>query len=93
MKIKQEHLEELKKHIDTYLAPKGRRELLINLYQKGLFSRAGHVKDLQKRFCFDIYYASKVPRELVKAMYDSGMNDDHIYTALRSILPTIERNY
>lgn len=67
---------------------------LIRKYERGEFPRSDKVKDLQRRFCFDMLYGART------AGFVSGMlllyaylDDDQIYTALKNILPIVERNY
>ena len=64
---------------------------VINRYEQGLFPRSEKVKDLQKRFNFD-FFSHGTDREFVKELY-TYLNDDHIETALKRIMPKIERKY
>ena len=90
MKIALGHFDALQKAIDDVLNSYG-RDKVISEYEQGHIARADKVKDLQKRFCFDMLYASNIP-ELVNEIYDYA-NDDHIYTALKRICPKVIRNY
>ena len=63
-------------------------------YETGQFPRADRVKDLQKRFCFDLLFGAGVSQWVSQKLYsDNAMNDEHIYTALRSICPTVTKRY
>ena len=90
MKIKPEHLERMRVAVQKVLD--------INLgaverYERGNFPRADMVKDLQKRFCFDLMWAVRAfDKELLNDMY-AYMDDGHIYTALKKICPKVERKY
>ena len=54
-------------------------------YRAGNFPRADLVKDLDKRYRWDLLNAAMGWRGPCAA-YDAGMNDTHIDTALRSIV-------
>ena len=89
MKMLPGHVGALKKAINEAIEPFGWDEV-IKTYETGNFPRADKVKDLQKRFCFDLLFAANV-KELVNEIYEY-CNDDHIYAALKSFLPTITRS-
>jgi hypothetical protein len=55
-------------------------------YRAGNFPRADRVKDLNKRYRWDLAHAAKL--NLI-ALYDVGCNDTHIDTALRNIVPAL----
>ena len=55
-------------------------------YRTGDIPRADRVKDLNKRYRWDLAYAARL--NLI-ALYDVGCNDTHIDTALRSIVPAL----
>ncbi len=55
------------------------------MYRDGQFHNADRVKDLDQRFRWDLLHASG-GWELVAPLYDAGLNDSHIDTALRSIV-------
>lgn len=93
MKFTQEHLSILKTGIDKAIKANGGEEALVSVYREGTFPRADKVKDLQKRFCWDLFWASGV--KIGDGIGTHGdiigdYNDEHIYTALRSICPTIK---
>lgn len=64
---------------------------VIDYYENGKFPRADKVKDLQRRFCFDLFSCS-VDNEFISELYEY-LNDNHIETALRRICPVIKRKY
>lgn len=57
-------------------------------YIAGEFPRAEFVKDLDKRYRWDLLHAAVSPSG-VCWFYDKGLNDTHIDTALRSIVPAL----
>ena len=95
MKMTKQHLNILKQGIDEILT-RYNKETLIVLYETGQFARADKVKDLQKRFCFDLYFATGL--RIGDGIGTDGdiigdYSDDHIYTALKSICPKVTRRY
>ena len=60
-------------------------------YSNGRFVRSEKVKDLNKRFRWDLFRASTTV-SFRSALYDY-LNDTHIDTALRRIVKPIERTY
>lgn len=89
MKIKTEHFEHMKREIDRVLAA---YPGVVDAYEQGNFPRADAVKDLQKRFCFDLLYSASLLPFIVEHVYPYA-NDEHIYTALLRICPTLNRKY
>ena len=90
MKIKQEHLDHIKKVLlDRY---ETHFPAMIESYETGLFPRADKTKDLQRRFCFDLMWGAELSTWVTCNLY-GYMNDDHLYTALKSFLPTVTRRY
>ena len=91
MKIRQEHYEhieiEIQKVISTH---KGN---LVEEYETGRFPRSLKVKDLQKRFCWDLFYAARLTQFTVNVLYPDGCHDEHIYTTLKKICPVVTRRY
>lgn len=67
---------------------------LLKFYEQGRFPRAEKVKDLQTRFCFDLYHeiSNTEFTEFKKELY-TYLNDDHIETALRKICPKVTKKY
>ncbi len=82
--MRQQHFEQLK----LALAPILKDPVLVEKYEKGLFIRADKVKDLQKRFCYDVLYTSRFDQSAF-----AYLDDNHIYTALKSICPKVVRRY
>lgn len=67
---------------------------VIQAYKEGNFPRAELVKDLNVRFRHDVYYAfmrrNKELAEDIRNDYKvQGLNDEHINTALKRIIPDI----
>ena len=54
-------------------------------YRGGHFPRSEKVQDINKRYRWDLLWASGA-REVVYAIYDRGGHDAHIDTALRKIV-------
>ena len=91
MKITQTHYSYMKNKIDSFLNEKG-LQFVVSTYEGGHFNRASAVKDLQKRFCFDLLYNVVGTAWVCDNLY-SYMNDDHIYTALKRICPKVTKKY
>jgi len=89
MKIKQHHFDYLKSQIDQTLATYNQHNELVREYEHRLFSRAESTKNIQRRFCFDVLWGSGLNKFVCDNLYPY-LNDDHIYTALKSICPTIK---
>ena len=89
MKIKTEHYNKLKTAIDLVL--NGYPDIVSD-YEAGLFSRSDKVKDLQKRFCFDLLFGTGLSSWVSKELY-SYLDDTHIYSALKSMTPKLVRGY
>jgi len=92
MKIKAEHLAHMKTAIDNYIKANGGKESLIEKYETGNFPRSEQVKHLNERFYSDVLYNAGLNPFVCEKLYDY-MNDSHIQTALKSILPTLTRRY
>lgn len=98
MKMPNDDFTLLKEQLDKYAESLGGWPVLVKKYENGDFSMANTVKDLQKRFCFDILYKVKygycpVVRQCILQLYTAGLTDDHIYSALRRICPTVTKKY
>ena len=89
LKIKSDHLKHLKSECFKVLE---RNPNAVENYEQGRFSRSDSVKDLQKRFCFDLMYAAGLSNFVATELYEY-MNDDHIYSALKSFIPKVEKKY
>ena len=85
MKMKTEHLDTLRKLVNDVDTAERRSR-----YASGDFPNASAVKDLDKRYRWDLFYATPqdVRGELVSELYQY-LNDAHIDTALKSIVPNI----
>lgn len=57
-------------------------------YRSGDIARAEHVKNLDKRYRWDLFNAACGWRGACD-LYDAGMTDAHIDTALRAIVPPL----
>ena len=89
MKIKPEHLAVLKEGIDKVLK---KYPNITKDYEQGEFARADKVKDLQKRFCFDLMFGAGLNSFVCDTLY-TYMNSDHLYTALKVICPKVVMKY
>jgi len=89
MKITKKHLEYMKSKIDPVLK---KYPTVVKDYESGQFPRSDKVKDLQKRFCFDLAFAANLNKFFCDVIYEYA-NSDHIYTALKSICPVVVRKY
>lgn len=88
MKIKPEHLEHMRKRIAVLLSLNPE---LVKAYQEGNFPNSDRVKDLQKRFCFDLCFMAGLTPWICEHVYPYA-NDDHVYTALKAVCPTLSSN-
>lgn len=85
LKIKAEHLQKLKDGIQRLDTPAERQR-----YIRGDFTGSDRVRDLYKRYRWDLYWAaSRGDSDFHSNLYDY-LNDDHIDSALRSIVPPLE---
>lgn len=88
LKLTDEHFEKLQ--IDLNRVMKANPDI-VDRYERGDFPRAQAVKVLQKRFCFDVLHAANC-YAIIREIYEYA-DDDHIYSALKVILPKVERKY
>lgn len=58
-------------------------------YRAGRFHNADKTKDVNKRYRWDLLHSVPDSWRLTSACYDQGMNDSHIDTLLRSIVPAL----
>ena len=65
------------------IAPLDTQEMR-DAYRNGQFPRADKVKDLDKRYRWDLVNATGY--RTVCDLYDAGMNDTHIDTILRTVV-------
>ncbi len=91
MKMKPEHVEHIKTEINKTMQRFG-KETLIKMYETGKFPRATLVVCLQKRFCWDLMNYAGLSNYVSNELYPY-LNDDHIYTGLKAVCPTVKRRY
>jgi len=96
MKMKEHDFNHIKDCIEKVIGFYG-KDHLIKTYEIGNFSNSNKVKDLQMRFCFDIFHTTSREvagfREYVNKISYAYLNDDHIYTALKIICPQVTKKY
>lgn len=93
MKFTAEHLAILKAGIDRVLT---NNPDAPEWYETGRFARSEKVQDLQKRFCFDLFYASRIKiGDGVGTQGDiiGNYTDSHLYTALKQVCPKVAKQY
>lgn len=88
-KITAEHQNTIKTAIDNVLV---KYPNIAQEYEQGKFARSDKVKDLQQRFCFDLLYGTGLNSWICGNVY-SYANDAHLYSFLKSICPTVTRDY
>lgn len=66
------------------------RETIRNVYRSGRFPRADRVKDLDKRYRWDLFHTAMSAARICE-FYDRGLTDIHIDTALRSVVRELAR--
>ena len=91
MKIKQDHLDYMSNEMNKQIGKYGWGKLIAE-YESGQFPRSDKVKDLQKRFCFDMSFGAGLTQFVCKELY-SYLDDSHVYTALKAICPKVTRKY
>ena len=85
MKITDQHVQYMRdkiKPLDT--------QSLRKTYAEGRIENADKVKDLDKRYRWDLLWAAGLSDFLVKVIYKYA-HDDHIDTALKAIVPKLEK--
>jgi len=92
MKIKSEHVVYMKNAIDKYIEANGGIKVFIEKYETGDFPNSDVAKNLNTRFCFDMLYRSDLLSWVCESIYPYA-DDNHILTALKSILPKLTRRY
>ena len=91
MKITKENFATLKKSIEQLLT---NYPNVVEQYETGGFVRAEKVKDLQKRFCFDLLHCAGLKEWTRDTLYgENNLSNEHIYTALKRICPTVIKRY
>lgn len=83
MKMTNDQLHALSDAISQFDTPELRTK-----YQTGNFHNSDKVKDLNTRYRWDLVYIAKCI-SLIISFYDTGLNDEHIDTALRKIVKNI----
>jgi len=89
LKIKPEHIEHMRVEIEKLLAD---FPDLPARYESGNFIRSKNVRDLQCRFCFDLMHMAGLTPFVCREIYPYA-NDDHMYSALKTICPTVIKKY
>jgi len=92
MKITKEHLQSIKSIFDNLTAYIPLDKMIL-AYETGDFVRSKDVKDLNKRFIWDIIWALKgYDKEAMSTIFET-YKENHIETAIKSFIPKIERRY
>lgn len=82
MKMTQENFETIKVAIEEFDTDHWRK-----FYRNRSFPRADMVKDINKRYRWDLFHVAKLSWEFKNNLYElNGLNDSHIDTALRKIV-------
>lgn len=89
MKMLTEHFDHMKKAIDAVLLQYNQDNKLVKVYQSGDYPRSEFTKDVQRRFCFDLLFGAGLNKFASDNLY-SYLDDEHIFTALKTICPKIE---
>ena len=92
MKIKNEHYAIIESAINELLCVHNSKGELVACYESGDFHKSEAVTDLQKRFCFDVLYGVGLNSFICQEIYPY-LDDSHLYTALKSICPTVTKKY
>lgn len=85
MKIKPEHLEHLRSDITPLDTPERRAQ-----YKAGKFAGAARVIDLDMRYRWDLL--DSVPASWISDTLYKYLDDTHIDTALRSLVPSLKES-
>ena len=89
LKISQYHFDILQGAISDLLLE---RPDLVQLYETGQFQNSDRVKDLNMRFRWDMLHCAIGSSWICSNLY-SYLDDRHIDSALKKIVPTIVRKY
>ena len=92
MKISKDQFKHLSDTINEFLKTKD-VPALCAAYENGNFIRSDKVKDLHQRFCIDVCYAAGLKRYVHDTVFTDGVGYNHLYTALKRIVPTVTRHY
>lgn len=81
MKLPAEIVDQMREAIEPLDTPMIREQ-----YRRGDFPRSESVKDLDKRYRWDLFWA--IPFKVREAVFgsDDGVKDSHVDTALRQIV-------
>jgi hypothetical protein len=91
MKIEKIHYDYIKEEINSILKAS---PYLINRYENGNFAKSDKTNDLNARFRWDLYwYCYKNIFNNTFKDSISYLKNTHIDTALRNIVPNIQRKY
>ena len=88
MKIKPDHYALLEFSLNKFM---GEHPYIVEQYETGDFIRSDRVNDLQMRFCFDMLWLCNLT--WLRPELSTYLEDSHVYTALKRILPKVERRY
>ena len=61
-------------------------------YLQGTFPRAHLVKDLQRRYRWDMFWFYLNTPTVARMIADEGLNNDHVNTLLRATVPRLDRS-
>lgn len=94
LKMTQEHYSEIESKIQQWLGNHSTHSKgdLIAAYENGLFPRSDKVKDLHKRFRWDLFDSAISSKWVSNVLYPY-LDDSHIDSALKLIVPKVERKY
>lgn len=83
MRFKPDHLDTLRAAIAPLDTPE-----LRDRYARGDFPRADAVRDLDRRYRWDLFWTAG-GAQLARSFYAEDYSDTHIDTALRAIVPPL----
>lgn len=93
MKFTKEHFGILQTRINEVL---DNNPEIAAMYESGNFPRSDKVKDLQRRFCFDLFWATGLvigDGVGIKGDIQGDYTDEHLYTVLKRVCPKVTRKY
>ncbi len=76
---------EMLEHIAAAIGPLD-TDQVRDAYRRGDIPRADTVKDLDRRYRHDLFYAAGLTRYACDVLYPAGLTDKHIDSALRTIV-------
>jgi hypothetical protein len=85
MKVTQQHIQYMADRIKPVDTVKLRQS-----YVEGNYENSGKTKDPDKRYRWDLFWQAGLARFAVDVLY-KYVNDEHIDTALRSIVPPLKK--